>query len=61
MVTPLSGTPPAAAEVQAAPARPPASSSASNRATAPDTVSISDAGRQLSQAAQSLDHDGDNT
>ena len=30
-----------------------------NRATAPDTVTISAAGQQASQAAQDADHDGD--
>ena len=33
--------------------------SALNRATAPDTVTISAAGQQASQAAQDVDHDGD--
>jgi hypothetical protein len=35
------------------------SASAVNRATAPDTVTISAAGQQASQASQDVDSDGD--
>jgi hypothetical protein len=35
------------------------SASAVNRATAPDTVTISAAGQQASQASQDVDRDGD--
>jgi len=51
----------AAAQVQApqAAASAAAAVSTSNRATAPDTVTISAAGQQLASAAQDVDHDGD--
>jgi hypothetical protein len=43
------------------PTPPPSTAAAStiNRATAPDTVTISAAGQQASQASQDVDHDGD--
>jgi hypothetical protein len=63
MMTALSGN---ATSVQALvasmpPTPPPSTAAAStvNRATAPDTVTISAAGQQASQASQDVDRDGD--
>ncbi len=67
MMTALSGS---ASQVQALvatmpPPTPPSTATdpaatAVNRATAPDTVTISAAGQQASQASQDVDRDGDN-
>lgn len=61
MMTALSATSPVAAVAQVAASMPApqAASSATNRATAPDTVSISAQGQQLAQASHDADSDGD--
>jgi hypothetical protein len=66
MMTALTGNAPAVqALVASMPPTPPSSAAsdpaaaAVNRATAPDTVTISAAGQQASQAAQDVDRDGD--
>jgi hypothetical protein len=64
MMTPISGNAPVAQAPQVNPVPAAVSSNANaaaivNRATAQDTVTISAAGQQASQAAQDVDHDGD--
>jgi len=61
MMIALSGsTPVTQASTASAPVPPPvAAASTSDRATAPDTVTISDAGRLAAQASQDVDRDGD--
>ena len=66
MMTALTGNAPAVqALVASMPPTPPSSAASNtaaavvNRATAPDTVTISAAGQQASQASQDADRDGD--
>lgn len=67
MMTALTGNAPAVQALVASMPPTPSPSAASdpvaaavNRATAPDTVTISAAGQQASQAAHDVDRDGDN-